>query len=101
MVALLGLGLLNLFRQKKPANVTDVRQTVMKGGLLRVRPVMMTTLTTILALLPIMFFTSAGSEIIKPMASPIIGGLITATFTNLILVPTLYAWLKEKKVSRE
>ncbi len=91
----------NLLKQKKPTNVNAVRQTIMKGGLLRVRPVMMTTLTTILALVPIMFFTSAGSEIIKPMASPIIGGLVTATFTNLILVPTLYAWLQEKKVSRE
>ena len=51
---------------------------------------MMTTMTTILALLPIMFFTSAGSEMIKPMASPIIGGLVSATLTNLILVPVLY-----------
>ena len=88
-----------LFKEKRPANVTDVKETVIKGGLLRVRPIMMTTLTTILALLPIMFFTSAGSEIIKPMASPIIGGLITATFTNLFLVPTMYSWLKEKQTS--
>ncbi len=91
----------NLFRQRKATDRDDIRQTIMKGGLLRVRPVMMTTLTTILALLPIMFFTSAGSEIIKPMASPIIGGLITATFTNLILVPTLYAWLKERQRLKE
>jgi len=88
-----------LFKEKRPANVTDVKETVIKGGLLRVRPIMMTTLTTILALLPIMFFTSAGSEIIKPMASPIIGGLITATFTNLFFVPTMYSWLKEKQTS--
>ena len=91
----------NLFREKKPENIDDVKETVTKGGLLRVRPIMMTTLTTILALMPIMFFTSSGSEVIKPMASPIIGGLITATFTNLILVPTIYAWLKEKQMPKE
>ncbi|UCG91273.1 MAG: efflux RND transporter permease subunit, partial [candidate division WOR-3 bacterium] len=91
----------NLFREKKPENIDDVKETVTKGGLLRVRPVMMTTLTTILALVPIMFFTSAGSEVIKPMASPIIGGLITATLTNLVLVPILYAWLKERQLPKE
>lgn len=89
-----------LFREKRPKNSTDIKETVIKGGLLRIRPVMMTTLTTILALLPIMFFTSAGSEVIKPMAAPIIGGLVTATFTNLILVPILYAWFKEKQLSK-
>lgn len=91
----------DLFRKKKPADTSDVRETVTMAGLLRVRPIMMTAMTTILALLPIMFFTTAGSEIIKPMASPIIGGLITATFTNLILVPVLYAWIKEKQVGKE
>jgi Cu(I)/Ag(I) efflux system membrane protein CusA/SilA len=90
----------NLFRAKKPNNTMDVRETITEGGLMRIRPIMMTTLTTILALMPIMFFTSAGSEVIKPMAAPIIGGLITATFTNLILVPILYAWFKEKQLSR-
>lgn len=89
-----------LLKEKKLKNTADVREMVMKGGLLRIRPVMMTTLTTILALMPIMFFTSAGSEVIKPMAAPIIGGLITATFTNLIIVPAIYAWLKEKQLSK-
>ena len=88
----------NIFKHKNIRSVENVRTAVLNAGLLRVRPIMMTTLTTILALTPIMFFTSAGSEMIKPMASPIIGGLITATFTNLFLVPVLYAWFKERKV---
>lgn len=88
----------NIFKQKNIRSVENVRTAVLNAGLLRVRPIMMTTLTTILALTSIMFFTSAGSEMIKPMASPIIGGLITATFTNLFLVPVLYAWFKERKV---
>ena len=59
---------------------------------------MMTTMTTIIALLPIMFSTGAGSEIMKPMAAPTVGGLVTATLANLILVPVLYSWIKEKEV---
>jgi Cu(I)/Ag(I) efflux system membrane protein CusA/SilA len=88
----------SIFKEKKPEDVSEVREMVAHGGLLRVRPIMMTVLTTVLALMPIMFFTSAGSEVIKPMASPIIGGLISATFANLILVPVLYAWIKEKRL---
>ena len=89
-----------IFKEKKPGDESEVREMVAHGGLLRVRPIMMTVLTTILALMPIMFFTSAGSEVIKPMASPIIGGLISATFANLILVPVLYSWIKEKQLSK-
>lgn len=89
------------FDEKKPLSTDEVRELVIAGGLLRVRPILMTVLTTVLALLPIMFFTSAGSEVIKPMASPIIGGLISATFANLILVPIVYSWIRERKLSKE
>ncbi len=90
----------NIFEEKKPVNSEEVRGMVIRGGLLRVRPIMMTVLTTVLALVPIMFFTSAGAEVIKPMASPIIGGLISATFANLILVPVLYSWIKERRLAK-
>ncbi len=89
----------NIFGRKKPMNREEVRGAVIEGGLLRVRPILMTVLTTVLALIPIMFFTSAGAEVIKPMASPVIGGLVSATFANLILVPVLYSWIKEKQVA--
>ncbi len=89
------------FLEKKPLNTDAVRETIIQGGMLRIRPIMMTVLTTILALMPIMFFTSAGSEVIKPMASPIIGGLIGATFVNLILVPTLYSWIMERRLNNK
>jgi Cu(I)/Ag(I) efflux system membrane protein CusA/SilA len=90
----------NIFGEKKPADIRELREMVIRGGLLRVRPIMMTVLTTILALVPIMFFTSAGSEVIKPMASPIIGGLISATFANLILIPIVYAWMAERQLNK-
>jgi len=87
------------FSKSTPRDSKRIHTAVISAGMLRIRPIMMTALTTILALLPIMFFTSAGSEIIKPMAVPLIGGLITATMTNLVLVPTLYAWIMEKRTA--
>jgi Cu(I)/Ag(I) efflux system membrane protein CusA/SilA len=58
-------------------------------------------MTTIIALMPVMLATGAGSEIMKPMASPTVGGLVTATLSNLILVPVLYSWIKEKQLTRK
>jgi Cu(I)/Ag(I) efflux system membrane protein CusA/SilA len=87
----------DLFRKKSPKTIEDVRQTVIEGGLLRVRPAMMTTMTTIIALMPVMLSTGTGSEIMRPMASPAVGGLVTATLSNLILVPVLYCWIKERQ----
>jgi Cu/Ag efflux pump CusA len=60
----------------------------------------MTTVTTVLALLPIMFSRGTGSEVIKPIATPIVGGMITATLLNLFLVPVLFSWLMEREIKR-
>lgn len=91
----------DLFRGKTPATVKEIRDTVIKGGLLRVRPAMMTTTTTIIALFPVMLSSGSGSEIMKPMASPTVGGLVTATLSNLILVPVLYCWIKERQLKNQ
>lgn len=91
----------NLFKKKVPKTVDEIRQTVIEGGLLRIRPAMMTTMTTIIALLPVMLSTGTGSEIMKPMASPTVGGLISATLSNLILVPVLYCWIKEIQLRKQ
>ncbi|MFC1754673.1 efflux RND transporter permease subunit [Thermoproteota archaeon] len=91
----------DLFKTKMPKTIDEIRKTVIEGGLLRIRPIVMTTMTTIIALMPVMLSTGAGSEVMKPMASPTVGGLITATLSNLILVPVLYCWLKERQVKRQ
>ncbi|MGE5280327.1 MAG: efflux RND transporter permease subunit [Deltaproteobacteria bacterium] len=91
----------DLFAKKRPRTVEEVRATVVEGGLLRVRPAMMTTMTTIIALIPVMLSTGTGSEIMKPMASPTVGGLVTATLSNLVLVPVLYGWLQERRLKNE
>lgn len=88
----------NLFKRKSPKTAEEVRQTVIEGCLLKLRPAIMTTTTTIIALMPIMLSTGTGSEIMKPMASPTVGGLVTATLSNLILVPVLYCWIEERRL---
>ncbi|MDD5561489.1 MAG: CusA/CzcA family heavy metal efflux RND transporter [Candidatus Omnitrophica bacterium] len=90
----------DLFSKKIPQSVKEIRQTVITGCLLRIRPIMMTTTTTIIALIPVMLSTGTGSEIMRPMASPTVGGLISATLSNALLVPVLYCWIKEKQFNK-
>jgi Cu(I)/Ag(I) efflux system membrane protein CusA/SilA len=78
---------------KKGSRTTE---DIIQAGLLRVRPIVMTTATTILALIPILLSTGAGSEIMKPIATPTVGGMVTATLLNLLLVPVLFAWITKK-----
>jgi Cu(I)/Ag(I) efflux system membrane protein CusA/SilA len=91
----------NLFREKAAATIQAIREDVIEGSLLRVRPIVMTNATTIIALIPILFLSGSGSEVMRPMATPTIGGLVTATLSNLILVPVLYAWVRERKLRKE
>lgn len=85
------------YEKSKDKNISD---SVIEGAKWKLRPILMTTVTTIFALLPIMFSRGVGSEVMKPIATPIVGGMITATILNLILVPVLFAALKEWEVKR-
>ncbi|MDH5744706.1 MAG: CusA/CzcA family heavy metal efflux RND transporter, partial [Candidatus Aminicenantes bacterium] len=76
---------------------TDLVENTIQAARLRVRPIIMTTATTILALIPIMISTGTGAEIMKPIATPTVGGMVTATLLNLILVPVIYAWVVQRK----
>jgi len=84
-----------------PMAFSDLRDAVSKGAILRVRPILMTVVTTIFALLPIMWSTGAGSQTMKRMATPMIGGLISATILTLIVIPVVYLIAKERELQRE
>ena len=75
----------------------DLRANAIEAATLRVRPILMTTATTILALLPVMLATGTGSEIMRPIATPTVGGMITCTLSNLFIVPLLYVWIEERR----
>ncbi len=80
-------------RYRREGRLTDrfsLSQALEEGAVERVRPKLMTVFTTIIGLLPIMFGTAIGTEVMKRIAAPMIGGLITSTLNTLIMIPALY-----------
>jgi len=88
------------FDRNKPVSTNAIRASVIEAGEKRIRPCLMTTATTILALLPILTSTGRGSDIMIPMAIPSFGGMLIA-LVALFVVPVLYSWKKEMKVNSE
>jgi Cu(I)/Ag(I) efflux system membrane protein CusA/SilA len=84
------------FRRSTPGTVREVRDAVVEGGLRRVRPAMMTTATTLLALLPVLSSTGRGSDIMIPMAIPTFGGMLLQVVT-MFTVPVLWSLREEWK----
>jgi Cu(I)/Ag(I) efflux system membrane protein CusA/SilA len=84
------------FSRFQPTTLPDIRQTVIEAGAMRIRPTLMTTATTILALLPILTSTGKGANILVPMAIPTVGGMLVQVIT-LFVLPVLYAMWKEKQ----
>ncbi|WP_420572919.1 efflux RND transporter permease subunit [Kordia sp.] len=85
------------FDKKLPTTKEAVQNTVIEAGKKRIRPCLMTTATTLLALLPILTSTGRGSDIMIPMAIPSFGGMLIALIT-LFVVPVLYSWHQEIKL---
>jgi Cu(I)/Ag(I) efflux system membrane protein CusA/SilA len=88
------------FARNTPENKKEIRASIVEAGEKRIRPCLMTTATTILALLPILTSTGRGSDIMIPMAIPSFGGMLIALIT-LFVVPVLYSWKAELKVKSE
>ncbi|MEE8060170.1 MAG: CusA/CzcA family heavy metal efflux RND transporter [Pseudomonadales bacterium] len=76
----------------------SVDEAVFNGAVSRLRPVLMTAITSTLGLIPLLLSTGVGAEIQKPLASVIVGGLVTATFLTLFVLPTLYPWFSTYKL---
>jgi len=79
-------------------SVADLHEAVMQGALLRVRPIMMTVCAIIAGLLPIMWGTGTGSEVMSRIAAPMIGGMISSTVLTLVVIPVLYALVKMREI---
>ncbi|MGK0639511.1 efflux RND transporter permease subunit [Schleiferia thermophila] len=91
--------LMQSFKKHKPENITEIRKAVLDAGLKRVRPCLMTTATTLLALLPILTSSGRGADIMIPMAIPAFGGMAVALI-SLFVVPVLYAAREEHQIKR-
>lgn len=95
---MIGTFLKDSFNKNKPNSILAIREATIEAGKRRVRPCLMTTATTMLALLPILTSSGRGADIMVPMAIPSFGGMFVAMIT-LLTVPVIYAWIEERKVS--
>jgi Cu(I)/Ag(I) efflux system membrane protein CusA/SilA len=89
-----------VFAERKPKTKQEIIEATVYAGKARIRPAFMTTITTILALLPIFLFGGTGKEVMRPMAIPSFGGMIIEMITWFI-VPTIYSWFEEKKLHKK
>lgn len=85
-------------KSHEPKNWHALKECILEAGSRRIRPLVMTTTTTILALVPIMWSTSTGSEVMKPMAIPTLGGMIVE-FITLFIVPIMFSFSEQKKLA--
>jgi len=88
-------------RAGRPLTVADVRSAVVEGALHRVRPIMMTVTAIIAGLLPIMLGSGTGSEVMKRIAAPMVGGMVSATVLTLLVVPAVFLlWKRRSAIPR-
>ena len=76
-------------------------EAVTEGALLRLRPKVMTVSTVVASLLPIMWSHSTGSEVMKPLATPVLGGMVSSLLHVLLVTPVIFYWLRERELRRE
>ena len=82
-------------REQRELTKPDIRTAVIDGALMRVRPIMMTVSAIIAGLLPIMLGGGTGSEVMRRIAAPMVGGMVTATLLTLVVIPAVFVIWKQ------
>jgi len=101
-IALFGIAVLNgivlieHFKELKEQGIMDIEERIKRGTSERLRPVLLTAAAAALGFLPMAISTNAGAEVQRPLATVVIGGLVSATFLTLIVLPVLYAWFENR-----
>jgi len=90
-----GLVMITYFNQLREQG-RGVREAVIEGSLTRLRPVLMTALVASLGFVPMAIATGTGAEVQRPLATVVIGGILSSTLLTLIVLPVLYAWLERE-----
>ncbi|HET8753119.1 MAG TPA: CusA/CzcA family heavy metal efflux RND transporter, partial [Salinimicrobium sp.] len=91
-----GLVLISGLNELKEEGVTNLKERIRLGTRRRIRPILLTALTDVLGFLPMALSTSAGAEVQRPLATVVIGGMITSTLLTLFILPILYKWVEER-----
>ncbi len=100
MVVYLHEALDNRLKSGAPLRKEDIEAAVIEGAVHRLRPKLMTVCVVLASLVPILWATGVGSDVMKPIAAPIVGGMITSTIHVLILVPVFFALMKERALRK-
>lgn len=95
-----GLVLISGWNELKDEGVTNLKERIKLGTQRRIRPILLTAITDILGFLPMAISSSAGAEVQRPLATVVIGGMITATLLTLFILPILYQWLENRENGR-
>jgi len=93
-----GLVLVGCIGQLRESGADPVR-AVTEGAITRLRPVLMTAATTVLGLTPLLVASGIGAEVQRPLATVVVFGLISATFSTLLVIPILYEWFEDKNIT--
>ncbi|WP_281777958.1 CusA/CzcA family heavy metal efflux RND transporter, partial [Croceibacter atlanticus] len=96
-----GLVLINRFNSLKEEGVTNINDRIFQGTKERIRPIMLTATTDIFGFLPMAFSTSAGAEVQQPLATVVIGGMLTATLLTLVVLPVLYTFIEKRRERKD
>jgi cobalt-zinc-cadmium resistance protein CzcA len=104
-IALFGVAVLNgvvlvAYINQLRAAGSALGDAVREGAAVRFRPVLMTALVASVGFIPMAVSTSAGAEVQRPLATVVIGGLVSSTLLTLLVLPTVYAWLEERRLTR-
>lgn len=91
-----GIVLIDHINMLRKENEGDLKKLIVAGSVNRLRPVLMTALVASLGFIPMAFNTGPGSEVQRPLATVVIGGLITSTFLTLLVLPIVYYWIEKK-----
>ena len=87
-------------REQRPLDREDLAAAVTNGALMRVRPIMMTVAAIIAGLLPIMLGSGTGSEVMRRIAAPMVGGMVSATLLTLALIPAIFLLWQQRRLRR-
>jgi len=87
-------------REGKMNNLHDLFESITEGAVQRVRPKVMTVMCILMGLLPLMWSHGSGAEVMRRIAAPMIGGLITSTILTLEIVPAIYSFWRQRQIGR-
>ncbi|WP_010424971.1 efflux RND transporter permease subunit [Anaerophaga thermohalophila] len=95
-----GIVLIEHYSELKRMGMNNLRERILKGARQRLRPVLLTAATAAFGFLPVAFSTGTGAEVLRPLATVVVGGLVTATLLTLVVLPVLYCLMEDKQKRR-